>query len=185
MKIINKTTLQTRPLKRLILAALRREMFSTDYLKRVSVRIEPRLRHRGCMGRAPSGYPNAPSLGFRLILRPEDTPREIASTTVHEAAHNHGTQHRSMPRTYRYANGRDAWAWADAYPVPVRPPKIKIAARFRPVDSKLAHAQGRLVQAVTRTKRAKTIEKKWRSKVKYYERRLAAATPAEPKEEAK
>jgi hypothetical protein len=63
----------------------------------------------------------------------------------------------------------------DTFPPDAKPaPKKRRAeATAKSVEKREAHALAMHKKAVTRLKRAKTIEEKWRKKVRYYERQAA------------
>ena len=66
---------------------------------------------------------------------------------------------------------RDLYAWADRLPLEVKAAPVTI----RPLaDDKLNHCERMLKVAMTRERRAVTIRKKWQTKVKYYQRQIAA-----------
>lgn len=56
-------------------------------------------------------------------------------------------------------------------PAPPKPSRAEVMAKI--VDKRAAHAMTMHKKAATRLKRAKTLEEKWRKKVRYYERQAA------------
>lgn len=108
-----------------------------------------------------------------------DLKLQFASVACHEFAHNRGMKHRAMPNYYFW---RSRWkeyvAWAAEMPLELKPERSKPTSEEKR-DGKLVNAQARWALAQTRLKRAATIEKKWRLRVRSLERRQAA-TRKEP-----
>lgn len=97
---------------------------------------------------------------------------EFAHVACHEFAHNRGMKHGQMPGYYRWSgNWKPYVAWAADMPLDVKPVKVKAKPS---VDTKLAHVMKMRTLAETRSKRAATILRKWKTKERYYERRAAA-----------
>lgn len=99
---------------------------------------------------------------------------DFAHVIAHELAHTRGLDHARMNScaTYgRVGRWRELYAWAEQLPLEVKP---RIVRKAPAPDEKLAHCQSMLKAAVTREKRAVTIRKKWQTKIRYYEKRVAA-----------
>jgi hypothetical protein len=108
----------------------------------------------------------------------------FASVACHEFAHNRGMKHRGMPKHYKWASG--SWksyvAWAAEMPLEQKPSVAKPTAS-ETISQKLVHVRRMQRRASTRLRRARTIDRKWAAKVKYYERRSEAAAMTTMKEE--
>lgn len=170
MKIINKTHYLTKDL-RAILSRVAQEELETPKRKRLRVEVRYTRGH-GCSGFAWIG-------GASCVVRiskhhPE--PDAFAKVAAHEYAHLRGMSHVNMPPRYKWGSPtwRERYAWANALGIH-RKPKI---VKARPSSNdKLSHAQRSLARALTRQKRATTIAAKWKAKVRYYERQMAACAP--------
>lgn len=91
---------------------------------------------------------------------------EVCQVALHEAMHLAGVRHKDMTEEQLYCQMPVPWA-ADLQlrtkeePVTVSREERTAAARA----DRLEHAQAMLAKAVTRSKRAKTIETKWKRRV--------------------
>jgi len=103
----------------------------------------------------------------------------FASVACHEFAHIRGMRHSQMPSYYTWAGAwKDYVAWAKDMPLDVTPPKVtKTTTPADRASDALAHVLKMETRAKTRAKKAATILKKWSTKRKYYERRVAALAP--------
>lgn len=94
------------------------------------------------------------------------TVKETVLVAVHEAMHLAGATHTTMTDAQRYCTG-PLPTWAEGLELRVKeqapPEELKAAARA----DRLEHAEAMHKRALTRLRRAETIEKKWK-------RRLAA-----------
>jgi hypothetical protein len=100
----------------------------------------------------------------------------FAFVACHEFAHIRGMRHAQMPSYYTWGKGwEDYVAWAKDLPLDVTPPKVgKAGTPADRASNNLSHVLKMETLALTRAKRATTILKKWSTKRKYYERRVAA-----------
>ena len=104
----------------------------------------------------------------------------LAMVIAHELAHLDGIRHREMNQSYRELTNRGNWSekfsWADDLPLePKTPPRSKVKPEPLTIASQqLLHAQSKVKEWKRKKKRAETGLRKWRQKVKYYERRQAA-----------
>lgn len=172
MRITNETEWSTLDLRRLIVAACRADGVDA---RRMTVVIST-ARGSGCSGLA---WLNSHRMVLRLpapapgqLLLDSATRSNLARVAMHELAHCRGITHAEMDPELRRCGDGVQVAWADG---------IKIAARERPksaprnvVAERAEHAAKMLARAERRLKLARTIEKRWRAKVRYYERRAAA-----------
>jgi hypothetical protein len=103
---------------------------------------------------------------------------DLAHVVVHELGHNRGLRHNEMrcggAKWYRVGNWRERYAWGEELPLEVKPPVVKPSRR--PVAEKLEHAQRGLDRWVRKQKLATTKVRAWKRQVRYYEKRLVAAT---------
>lgn len=99
------------------------------------------------------------------LVPDNDLKLQVAQVMLHEAMHLAGARHKDM--TEEQYTCRMPVPWADDMVLLEKPlrepaPADKAAARA----GRLEHAQAMLSKAVTRRKRAMTIEKKWARRVK-------------------
>lgn len=101
----------------------------------------------------------------------------VARVMHHEALHAVGARHKDMTNLQRYSLQDVPWAegfelrWAP-WSYGWEPAKEKPVVNL--VEVRAAHAEKMLKRAQTRLKRARTLEKKWVARVRYYERKQAA-----------
>ena len=105
----------------------------------------------------------------------------FAFVACHEFAHIRGMRHAQMPKYYTWAKGwKDYVSWAKDMPLDLKPATVtKTPTPAERASDKLAHVRKMETRAKTRAKKATTILKKWSTKRKYYERRIAALTPSQ------
>jgi hypothetical protein len=105
--------------------------------------------------------------------------RLVASTVDHEVYHLRGLRHGAFPAHARWVTPDAPPPWwgpalgAVAWCAPAAPKPRPTAPERRAV--RLAHAQALLAKAVTRTKRAATIEARWAKTVRRIEREIEKA----------
>ena len=172
MKLHNSTHWQTRDLRAILLRVAADELADTDRQRwqqrnlNVTV-VYSRGHHSGCAW--------LKSTSMRLMLpKAVVHPVEFAWLCAHELAHIRGQRHDQMTGDVMHftPSARARYAWATDYPIRRR----ETQTAQRPGDEqKHQHAIGRLALAVTRRKRAATIERKWQRRVRYYERKMAAS----------
>ena len=112
-----------------------------------------------------------------LTIGKDCTLEEIARTIAHELMHSVGVSHRDMTPEQRKCT--QPVPWAEGFELrrkkdlePAKAQSETPAERgARLVAKREAHARAMLKRAITRRKRAESVEKKWREKVCYYERR--------------
>jgi len=95
--------------------------------------------------------------------------RDIARTYLHEVAHNIGLKHKDMK-----PSGKINADWWPDEKVPLKkkkPPKPTLNI----IEVRAAKAQKKLDEWQKKFNRAKTFIKKYRRKVKYYQKKTAAA----------
>lgn len=168
MKIINETHYQSADL-RAILSRVAGDVLRDEKRKHATITIVYG-RKRCSTGCASIG-------GYRARLRihkHEPSKSAFACLAAHEFRHLNGWTHAEM--NARYSDFDMArYAWAEDMPLRVKEPRRK----QRPTaDAKLTHAQTMHARAARRLKLARTIERKWQAKVKYYEKKATALLAA-------
>jgi hypothetical protein len=180
IKISNETDWNTNDLRKICLAAAKAVGVKTKKL----VTIKSNRRRPEVSGRAT--YPSAGlSEGYPSWLwlpkdpiRPEEFAKEVARVAAHEFMHNLGVKHKDMTKAQLYCYQQATWADGLVLRKKGQREKPKETAAQRGArlrKERAEHAQDMLKKAATRLKRAKTIEQKWREKVRYYERTEAKA----------
>ncbi len=171
LTIINDTKWQTRHLRAIAVRAIR-GYYTHRFL---TIYFGPATQHvGGC------AYIGSSSCIVR-IPGPERTNRvRLAKVIAHEAAHCEGVTHRQMKQSYRELTHAGNWekrfAWADKMPLEQKPAKRKVPPPTGLVLAEKRHAQALKKAEEWKRKKARAakLEKKWHSKVTYYERRMAA-----------
>lgn len=194
MRLTNKTHWQTRDLRRIAARVVREEFPKDRFPNRARVRNFTVIvgYNRGRWGYSTGHAHYGANHCYVNVPSRDVDPIDFAHVVAHEIGHCKGLAHDRMPphmqgynRYVRTDYIRNHFAWAAALPIRRLEPKRKA----RPTaDVKLAHAERMLAKAVTRRKRATTLERGWRRKVSYYTRRLteglAEAAKAAPPEES-
>jgi len=167
VKIINKTHFETRDLRAIFQKAAEIEL-EPEHRKRLKVYV---VYSRGG-GMSGCAYIKSNWSKVRIAKHETVNPRNLAYLAAHEFAHCRGMRHRQMPSYLRHWSGsHERYAWAEGMQVRIRPKKKRLTFRALDTDTKIIHARRMHARALTRLKRAQTIEKKWRVKVKYYEKK--------------
>lgn len=192
MKVKNKTKWETKDLKHVFtrcLAEVNRREGNSHLLKSkfftVSVETGKRqypsvsgyayYRSSGCFIRLPSPqiYQRYKDKG-----RFKDHPdvQSVASVFIHELHHCLGFHHSGRKGTYREVGERlyDEWIKKTFVNHVIRVGEIKEKPKPNLQLIRFERAKSNLIKAETRLKRAKTIHNKWKGKVAYYEKALAA-----------
>ena len=170
MRVTNKTRWKTADLKAILLRSAREEL-GQETIRRLRVEI----LYRKTSGSSCSGY--AVIGGFTSLVR---VPRrdvdkvDLAYVARHEFAHNRGLDHAAMrgcPLYRRVGRWREHYAWAEAMPLREkdRPPAPAPLAERRE-----AAAREQLEEWERRLRRAAAKVRRYRARVRYYEKRKAA-----------
>lgn len=175
MKIINQTHYVTADLRAILLRAADLAL-KEDKRKHVVVTV--------VYGRATGSSGCATIGGYHARIRiskRHPRPDSFAYVAVHEYRHLNGWSHAEMKARYSLENDLARYAWANALPLRIKAPTPTV----RPGTlEKLTHARRMFARALTRLKRAQTLARKWKTKVRYYERKhaqpLAATSPESP-----
>jgi hypothetical protein len=184
LKLENKTAYSTKDLRAFLRAGLRAYGARSD--KVVVVRYQ-RVVWRavgqdgvayGPSGRGQVGRPGREARHIWLHL-PRDPAAlsvgDLAHTLYHEVLHNRGARHRDMTPEQMRWDGTPA-PWTEGLSIglePARPRPSREERAARLVEEREAHAREMLARAERRKKLADTVAKRWRKRVRYYER-LAA-----------
>ncbi len=163
MEISNVTGYRLRDIRKLILAAFKAEGVSpADYDITVARTNRTRIH-----GRAGIGY------HYIHMRIPETWDKDLsqeeihifAKVLVHEIGHTLGLVHKEQVPVREIPT-----PWADGLAIRRKPERIQIPVRER----RYATARRKLVEHSRKLKREQNMVRKWRSKVRYYERTLAA-----------
>jgi hypothetical protein len=98
--------------------------------------------------------------------------RRFARVFEHEVLHNKGVRHREMTPSQRNCD-EPLPKWAEGLVIRLKEPKAKRSAADK-VAEREQHAREMLAAYERKQKRVATLLKKWKAKVRYYERRAAA-----------
>lgn len=178
MKIINKTNYDTRYLRSLFIKCEKHE--GTNYKYR---EVEVRYSHSWRVGgyayynsryivmKLPKRHTIKISEYYTGKKREEEQgawSQRVAQTYIHEVGHNLGLHHKDMPNSSMI----DV-SWLSDELLPLK--KLK-ATKPKPniIEVRANHAQNKLDEWNKKLIRAKTFVKKYRKKVKYYEKKMAA-----------
>lgn len=179
MRILNETHWRTEQIKRLIFRVAQDEL-DPGQLRHAQITIKYRKNGWLKMGHCTYGTPRNPRVIMTLLLPrtgPVDLPA-YALIIAHELAHARGGRHREMYKTNRYwwlEGWQERYGYASGFPIEevVETPKpSREDALLQRRTEAVSHAQAMLAKAVTRAKRADTIVKKWRVRLKAAERRI-------------
>lgn len=166
MKVTNNTNYDTRYLRWLFIQCEKHEGTNYKY-RQVEVLNK---KGGGISGRAwiNSRYitmklPSGRGPGYK------PNSHSVARVYIHEVGHNLGLQHKDMSSV----SSIDV-SWLSDVPIPAKKPK---PPKPKPniVDARAKHAQKKLDEWNKKLSRAKTFVKKYRKKVKYYEKKMAAS----------
>ena len=162
MKIINKTNYDTRYLRSLFIKCEKHEGTNYKY-REVEVRY-----NRSCYHRV-GGHAWYHSRFVMKLPREDAKVRRVAQVYIHEVGHNLGLHHKDMASSFSIDV---SWLADETIPnKKLKPPKSKPNI----VETRAKHAQKKLDEWNKKLNRAKTFVKKYRIKVKYYEKKMAAS----------
>lgn len=174
MRLTNDTGWRTEDLRRLIAAACRADGIGT---RGMVVAVRHTRQRRGCTG---YGWINSRSMVLRVPpplgdqeSMPDAVRDSLARVALHELAHCRGIVHGDMEPSLRWCRDDLPTPWADG--LVVRRMAATVVAPRNVVAERAEHAAAMLRRAERRLKLARSIERRWRAKVRYYERRAAAS----------
>ena len=172
MKLTNHTSYSTRDLRKIITRVAQHEL-NPDKAKLIRFEIvySKKGHHTGC----------AFVGGTRGTLRVPKPPHPLdklkfAMVAAHEMAHLRGLNHGAVMQCARYSwkhDYRSFYAWVSEYSVAFQKPvQERPKAKNEVLSGKLGHAQKMLDKNLTKLKRTEVLVKKWKTKVKYYEKKV-------------
>ena len=190
MNVINNTRINTKQLSALVREVARRELFTPEQIALLKVRVVYRKRTHARQDNQPGGYAyyNSNSMCLKFVKGIQPDPVAVAKTTAHELAHCQGVHHgKAMSNSvYGWKQGwREHWAWAASYPLEMRPEPSKIKPKgVDKASLEIEKCNKALDVWKRKAKLAATKLKVWKRKLGYYEKRLAAMSPAQELAEA-
>jgi len=195
MKIRNLTKYRTDDLRKFMYWVAKQEGYESSYTKRLRVTVVPARRWH--TGEAPLGGSSI----FIRIPKPDrlNKPR-LAALVAHEMRHNHqrrGTTYvaysteRNMRGSGRYSGRGESperyWPEAETLELRLVEPKAKkVKTPHDRAEEGRAKAAKKVVEYERKMKRMENLLKKWRKKLRYYEKRcevtkdLLAPEPRKP-----
>ena len=174
MRIHNNTAYRTADLRKFFLAGIR--SMGAESNKEIHVHYSRGSVHRG---RATYGQPGVQGSWIAMWL-PRDPAKLQLSTFArvfeHEVSHNLGVRHQDMSDNVRYCRGALP-KWAEGLELTFQAPKPKPKVDL--VEKREAHARKMEAKWLKKLVAAQRVHRKWKLKVRYYERRQAAAGRSE------
>lgn len=185
MKIINKTKWQTAQLRAFIVRIAEAELEPKNR-KRLKVTIVPARQQTCCSGWWPA-YSRSIQINMPTRAMSDKIKIDFCSVVAHEMHHvetqSYGrsweiNNRRSIPygrpkTEAGLASQRELYAWALGLPIEAMPPAAKPAA-LELASTKREHIAGKIIEWERRAKRCKTALAKYRRRLGYYDRRIAA-----------
>ena len=185
MKLVNKTRWNSAQVKALIRAVAEKELLTPDNIKRLYVTMKYRKRSRYWDDVAVTGWGtyHAWNICLKVVRGVTRLDKvQMAKTIAHELAHNQGVRHGGAMRgvDYGWAPGwREKWAWANDFPITLNAELVPVQrGSFDAASNEMQHCQKMITLWERKTKLARTKMRKWAVKLKYYEKKMAAMTPA-------
>jgi hypothetical protein len=199
VKIINRTELRKIDLRRIAVRAVRQiedliegSKFDLWGPLRIEFR-EAAPRGDKCWGRAHIGgrscwvnayapFNHYRQRGGRPRTLDDSDKIELAHIIAHEVAHCAGMEHSDMKECYRELTWGGNWdtkfEWAAAMPLGFIEPRKRVQKTgLALAEERHARAIAKVKEWESKKRRAAKLEKKWRDKIRYYERRMAALRP--------
>lgn len=181
IEIENYTLWSTTDLRRIIFRAAKEELPE----KRRAVVTIKYLKH----GSWTLGHAYYNSTRMTLFMPRDETKLnrlKLLGTIIHEMGHMRNVRHRDM-HNLRYSTApgwreyfEREFPWYAEMPLRMKAPRPK-SPRPGP-EEKLQHAIEMLAEKERRIKRLQTMAKKWRAKVRYYDRQLKKAAESKKTE---
>ena len=174
MKIKNETHWRTKDLRAFATRVARLEL-KPDHAKRYTVHVNYGGRGESCSGHA---YCNSNACYVHVSSVSIDRI-DFAYVLAHEMAHSRGLRHKDINGLSRYdrvGKYRERYAWADNLPLEKKIAKPKKTTAEK-ADLKIVNCFEKINTWGTKAKRANNAIRKWKRKLKYYEKRKAAILP--------
>ena len=173
VEIENHTRWSTTDLRRIILRAAKEELPEG---RRAIVTIKYRRHGSWTLGHA---YYNSTRMTLFMPRGETQDHLQLLGTIIHEMGHMRNVSHRDMCNLrYSRAPGwreyfEQEFPWYAEMPLRMKAPRPK---NPRPgPEEKLQHAIEMLTEKERKIKRLQTLAKKWRAKVRYYDRQIRKA----------
>ena len=185
MKITNETHWRTDQIAKLIYRVAKDEL-DPGQLKNARIRVKYR-RGGGTGGYCYYGSARNPNVRMTLTL-PRDRvfPVTLAHVIAHELGHAKGLHHGPDMNNARYGwkpGWQERYAYAKDFPVEVKPKVLPVPKEEKLVAKRtaaLVKAQKKVQEWETAIKRANTMLRKWRVRLRAAEKRQASSTSAVP-----
>ena len=107
--------------------------------------------------------------GEKKISEQGASSHQVARTYIHEVGHNLGLHHKDMP-----SSGSIDVSWLPDEFIPLKKAKT-LKPKPNIIEVRARHAQKKLDEWNKKSARAKNLVKKYKRKVKYYEKKMAAS----------
>lgn len=181
LTIENKTNYKTKDLRKLFLECMKREGVQNCYVK---VKYSRKSYINGyawynsynvvMFFRKTKIFHIAGSNGTEYKRREitELTPEEIVRTSqvfIHELGHNRGLRHDEMVSSFNMD-----CSWTNEFQIRTNEKKPKPKRNLK--QERYEHSQKKVKQLTTKLKRNQTLLKKWKKKVRYYERNIKSSS---------
>lgn len=179
MKLVNGTDWNTAQLKAIIREVAKREMLGPEELAKLSVRVEYCRKGSRWADNEVRGRAYRKVWKFRLgCVKGVDLDKAFLARTVAWAlAYNQGARS-------KWADGawREKFAWVEQMPLECRPGKSeeKPAADVK-VNQQMQHCLEQIIAWEKKAKLADTKLRKWKTKLRYYSKKLAVVVPGQDK----
>ena len=165
MRIANHTDWNTRDIARLIRRCAELEDVSLKYAR---ITVKNRRNGGWKLGHCTYGTMLNPRVRMLLLIPkgPAVDSVQLAHVIAHELGHAKGLRHSDM-KTIRYGwvdGWREYYGWAAEYTIAAKPEPVQPTVEDRRA-LRLEHAKQMLRRAATRSRRAATIEKRWKRRV--------------------
>jgi hypothetical protein len=184
MRLTNKTNINGKQLKAFIRAVALREHLTPEIIKQFRVTVKYRKRSHRWADSSATDYAYYKTWTFCLKPVKGVMPGkpEFAKLIAHELAHCQGVHHGAAMRNDLYGWGeywREHYAWAEQLSLSFNEP-VKKSTRVEKISTAVEHCERMVEQWKRRVKLAKTKETFWQRKLRYYNKRQAAAASANP-----
>lgn len=172
IQLDNNTHYRDDDLRAIVRAALQVVCFPQQKLRTLVVHVVYTRQPDYVTGKAYLGSYKRPGHYMWLRLPKEKVNlADAVRVTHHEVLHLVGARHKDMTKEQRRCHGHPLPDWGTGLQLRKNEPKSTRKPKAS-VDDKLKHAEAMHKKALTRLKRATTIEKKWRQKLSRLRRQL-------------